>query len=157
MALGCAPSHRMVHEGNVYFERCYGADFDPKVRPELREACWSAWLAHYTRHQPSHRVDYALRRIESIQTGESTLELPGLRGGQSKPPVDPTMRDVPHGRPPFAAVQAAPDAGPDEARHGCAEVCDSLETQCVAACPPDLFACRDLCVRENQICRKGCY
>jgi hypothetical protein len=157
MAFGCAPSHRMVHEGNVYFERCYGADFEAKVPAQQREACWTAWLAHYTRHQPSHRVDYAMRRIENIQAGESTLELPGLKGGQNKPSMDPKVGKVAHGEHAFAVVQEPADAGPEILKHGCSEVCDGYEAQCAMACPRDLVSCHNVCARENKICRAGCY
>src|SRR5262245_32189465 len=63
-AAGCIPSHRIVHEGNRYFEHCYGADFDVRVTPAQNLACWQAWIAHYNRFQPSQRVDYAMRRVE---------------------------------------------------------------------------------------------
>jgi hypothetical protein len=161
MASGCAPSHRMVHDGNLYFEHCYAADFDAHVTPADREACWNAWLAHYTRHQAAHRIDYAMRRVEAIQTGEQTLSLPGLPGGQADAPTDPKAAALIRpgatevGQALSATLQPDGDAG--EVPQGCSEACRGFEDQCAARCPPAAGACKPLCARERAICLEGCY
>jgi hypothetical protein len=155
----------MLHEGNVYFEHCYGADFDPKVRPEQREACWQAWLADYTRHQPAHRIDYAMRRVEGVQAGELTLRLPGLPGGQSEAPTDPVVarlvatRGAKAGAEVETLLEPPNDRrGHDHEANGCSETCASYQQQCEVACPTsDQPGCRSVCEREHQICLNGCY
>jgi hypothetical protein len=160
MAWACIPSHRMVHEGNFYFEHCYAADFDAKVSPGNREACWNAWLAHYTRHQAAHRIDYAMRRVEAIQAGEPTLRLPGLPGGQADAPNDApaaqllTSHAGVAGKPP-ETTHGAPDGG--EVSEGCSIVCREFEDRCAAACPAEASACKPLCARDREICLEGCY
>lgn len=161
MAWACAPSHRMVHDGNVYFEHCYGAEFNQQVTPMEREACWNAWLADYTRHQPAHRIDYAMRRVEAIQAGEQTLALPGVAGGQKPPPIDPTvashmsLRSAHVGAEVATTLQREADAG--AIPHGCEGACHQYAERCHAGCPRESSDCALLCAREEAICANGCY
>lgn len=153
----------MVHDGNVYFEHCYGADFNPKVSPEKREACWMAWLADYTRHQAAHRVDYAMRRVEAIQAGAQTLMLSGFPGGQDSAPSDAkTAARFAQPRRARLGTEVATTAqldGEDAATpgHGCEAVCGQLQSDCNQQCPADLPDCMPLCKRDAAICRRGCY
>lgn len=157
---GCIPSHRIVYEGDRYFEHCYGADFDPRVTPEQREACWEAWLAHYTRYQPAHRIDYAMRRTESLQAGEAPLALPGLPGQTSQVPVGDEhaalLKTAQLGvQPSLPGGDEAADAG--EIPHGCLAACDRYEARCLSECETVSVACRRGCTRERAICLGGCY
>lgn len=68
----------MAYQSSIYYERCYSADFDPRIRAPEKEACWTAWLEHYTEGQASHRVDYAMSRVEAITRGETLPTLPGM-------------------------------------------------------------------------------
>ncbi len=148
----------MVHTGNFYFEHCYGAEFNPEVSPGEREACWMAWLANYTRHQPAHRVDYAMRRVEAIQAGDQTLLLPGVPGGMSAPPVDPSLPQTASAYPARVGANVATTEGDAGAPgHGCSESCVGLEGECSLSCPPDTPSCHALCKRDAEICRRGCY
>jgi hypothetical protein len=160
----------MVHDGNVYFERCYGAEFDARISPRQREACWSAWLAHYTRHQPAERIDYAMRRVEAIQAGDQTLKLPGFAGGETPAPADPSQVRVDMRRarvgsevPTVEARGSAREQNTDEQHpadgvpNGCGAVCGETGSHCEAGCPADSSDCRRLCVREKEICLRGCY
>lgn len=145
-----------MHEGDVYFERCYGAEFDPRVSHDQREACWEAWLAYYTKAQPAHRVDYALRRTEALQNGESSPALPGLA--------------------PERAAQGGVDAGPSSAHgfsesaydrvldgdagaipNGCGPACEAHERRCGARCPSESHDCQLGCQQERALCMNGCY
>lgn len=139
-----------MHDGDRYFEHCYGADFDPRVTPRQKEACWQAWIAHYTRHQPPPRVDYALRRVEAFQDGEPAPALPGLSPA-ARPPVDDRKL--------ASLVHTADygDAGGAEVPNGCLEACGNYEARCVAACPADNTSCRHGCTRERSICLGGCH
>ncbi len=162
VAPACAPSHRMVHDGNVYFEQCYGAEFNQRVSPELREACWMAWLANYTRHQPAHRIDYAMRRVEAIQTGDQTLFLPGVSGGVSRPPIDSHVAVKARAYQAHLGANVATTVqqeGQDAATppHGCEASCENLQAECNTTCPPDAPPCQALCKRDAAICRRGCY
>ena len=156
---GCAPSHRMVHEGNVYFEDCYGADFNPRIRDADREACWNAWLAHYTRHQPAHRIDYALRRVEALQAGEPPLVLPGISEDGATAVIDPNADGLVTLQGPRAGAEANTilehDAAP--VAHGCGQACGGVETQCLARCASTDLACRDGCALDRSTCLGGCY
>jgi hypothetical protein len=150
----------MVHDGNVYFEHCYGAEFNEQVTPMEREACWNAWLADYTRHQAAHRIDYAMRRVEAIQGGDGTLKLPGATGGQNTAPTDPTVTDHMSVRSArvgaeVATVLHAGDAG--GVPHGCSAVCQAYGQRCKDVCPADSPDCLLLCTREEAICSNGCY
>ena len=76
LAAGCAPSLRMVHRSRAYFERCYAADFDPRIRRTERHACWVAWLDHYTGGQPRERIAYARERVASQGADTDALRMP---------------------------------------------------------------------------------
>ncbi len=147
-----------MHEGDRYFERCYGADFDARISPELAEACWQAWIAHYTKHQPAHRVDYALRRIEALQNGEpppSLPELPSAGAGNAElaSGVDAAVAIV--GAPGMSESPVADDAG--EVPNGCLRACSDYEARCRADCPDAGGECELGCGREREVCLHGCY
>lgn len=150
-----------MHDSDLYFERCYGADFDRQVAPAKKEACWQAWLGHYTRHQPAHRVDYAMRRVEALQNGEPLPTLPGLAGASgNQVPVDPNLSNlVGAGAPRLAAVSTTTDGGAplNEIPNGCLEACNTFESSCVSECPSSSVNCRDGCSRERAICLGGCH
>jgi hypothetical protein len=150
----------MMHEGDVYFERCYGADFASEFGVQQKEACWQAWVAHYTKHQPAHRVDYALGRIESLQNGERPPELPGLLRG-ALPPQE-VAREL------DAAAAAASDTSAallsplmqgdgGVVPNGCAHYCGEFEQQCRARCLSAGRACDEGCERERAVCLNGCH
>jgi len=144
----------MVHDGDVYFERCYGADFDARYPQAQKEACWQAWLAHYTKHQPAHRVDYALRRIEALQNGEPAPELPGLGNGtlsRSEVVAEPGGLDT--------NLLTSPNAGSDGGAiaNGCVHFCTEYQAACNARCQGTGPACFAGCDHERAICLKGCH
>jgi hypothetical protein len=156
---GCIPSHRIVHDGNRYFEHCYGADFDRRVTPTQNEACWQAWLAHYSRYQPPHRVDYAMRRMETLQAGEPALKLPGLArsmDGDVDPEQQALLETARAGAPPKLEMKAG-DAGAPGIPNGCLATCDAYETRCASDCPENRIECRHNCTRERAICLGGCH
>lgn len=148
-----------MHEGDRYFEHCYGADFDRRVTPAQNEACWQAWLAHYTRYQPAHRVDYAMRRMEALQAGEPVLKLPGLARNADAPEVDPEhqalLETAQAGAPPKLAMNSA-DAGAPTIPNGCLDTCSTYEARCIHECA-DEMACRHGCTRERAICLGACH
>jgi hypothetical protein len=156
---GCAPSHRLVHEGDRYFERCYGADFDARVDPTKKEACWQAWMTYYTKHQPAHRVDYALGRIESLQNGDPLPTLPGMVHSEQSP--EALAKEISEADAAASntgaevMVTLTPDAGP--VPNGCVHFCNEYESSCNARCNRGSLACSANCERERGLCLNGCY
>jgi hypothetical protein len=158
-SLGCAPSYRLVHEGDRYFERCYGADFNAAISPHQKEACWQAWLTYYTKHQPAHRVDYAMGRIEALQSGEPAPELPGMvhaghSGKELRADLDQADASAAHARP-LEMATMMPDAGPIP--NGCLHFCNEYESACNGRCDRGSLACSSNCERERSLCLNGCY
>ncbi|MDB4986143.1 MAG: hypothetical protein JWN04_1321 [Myxococcaceae bacterium] len=153
----------MVHDGDTYFERCYAIDFDARVPPEQKEACWQAWLSFYTRHQPAHRVDYALRRIEAVQNGEPLLVLPGTAASALVPQevkselttVLAVDAGVGRATPRLMASTMEGDAGP--VPNGCLHFCSDYQAACNARCLEASRACFQGCEDERQVCLNGCY
>ena len=158
LTTACYPSHRMVHDGNRYFERCYGADFNPKIKETDKELCWQAWLAHYTRHQPALRVDYAMRRVEALSGGEPPLSLPSISADvgvtQTGPQTSAELTSL-HGAQDTGDEPADTDAEP--VPNGCLSACNHFEHACIARCPENGTSCRRNCTRERAICLAGCH
>ncbi len=134
---GCAPSLRMVHRSRAYFERCYAADFDPRVVPAERRACWDAWLAHYTQGQPRERVQYARARLRADGAPAEPLLLAD----------DATS----------AATDATTPATPMRSATGCDAVCGPTLASCAARCDvADPTPCRAACDAEHRACMNAC-
>lgn len=62
-----------MHRSDVYFERCYAADFDIQVPIEERRACWQSWMEHWQRDQGAPRVDYVRERILRLDPAHSAV------------------------------------------------------------------------------------
>ncbi len=136
---GCAPSLRMVHRSHAYFERCYAADFDTRVVPTERRACWDAWLAHYTQGQPRERVQYARARLRAEGA-----------------PAEPLLAAAEATGPATAPDATSPDA-PDRATTGCDAVCGPTLASCAARCDDTHLApCRAACDAEHRACMNAC-
>lgn len=71
VAAACGPSLRRMQRSDVYFERCYAADFDTQVPIEERRACWQSWLEHWQRDQAAPRIDYVRERILRLDPARS--------------------------------------------------------------------------------------
>jgi hypothetical protein len=149
----------MVHEGDRYFERCYGADFDGRVARTQKEACWQAWLTYYTKHQPAHRVDYAMGRIEALQSGDPLPRLPGLvPSSQSEEEIAEELAEVDAAAGNESSLLLATmsaDAG--VVLNGCLHFCNEYESTCNERCERGSLACSALCERERSLCLNGCY
>jgi hypothetical protein len=174
--LGCGHSLRRSQQSRVYFERCYSADFDPRVALGDKHACWSAWLAHYTSGQPEDRSDYARGRLYAIEHGESVPRLPGLPaaalGPRSVTPVTAaattegeTAEDLPS---PLPMEEPAPRRQrPRRQRHApplprtsnpscAATACEGAWRTCHEACD-EVAACETACEIELLACARGCF
>ena len=171
VSVGCAPSLRMVHQSNAYFERCHAADFDPTVRPGLRRECWGRWLRYYTEGQPPDRVEYARNRAASLDDGEAIVPLPGMRptamGSSHTASFLPTSSEQPDGTSttvqlPDATRQAleAPAVDlppPPDTIGACASVCGPRWDACMTPCEGRAAGCREACEHEHRTCMRGCY
>ena len=170
----------MVHRSRAYFERCYAADFDPRVRRTERHACWVAWLDHYTAAQPRERIMYARERVAAQSGDAAALLMPGVEvaapspSGEPAPlPGPPAARardEAPAAPSADGAVSAArparlepsipPPPRPAVPRRGspaCAPICEPRFVACVERCPsasPE--ACRDACTAEHRACGNAC-
>lgn len=71
--IGCGPSLRRMHRSDMYFERCFAADFDLRISVEERRACWQAWMEHWQRDQSVERVDYVRERIFRMDPAHSEV------------------------------------------------------------------------------------
>jgi hypothetical protein len=92
---GCGPSLRRMHRSEVYFERCYAADFDPQVPIDERRACWQAWMEYWQRDQPIERVDYVRERILRLDPAHSAVVALAIGDAESESPAqsaEPTPR-----------------------------------------------------------------
>jgi hypothetical protein len=177
LMLGCGPSLRQSQQSRVYFERCYAADFDPRIVVAEKRACWTAWLEHYTIAQPEERREYARARVHAIEQGESVPRLPGLPQAAMGPRAfTPVMAvSAPPEEEEAAAISA--DAVPaDEVdlprrrrraraaplpRTGnaiCAAIaCEPAWRRCVDTCPAGAAACETACNVELNACARGCF
>jgi len=150
----------MIHDGDTYFEQCYGADFDARVSREHKEGCWQAWIAHYTRHQPAHRVDYAMRRIEALQNGEPPPVLPGLVSGalsSGEVRAELAAVDAAAGNTGSSLIEPTIERDGGPVPNGCLSYCNTYEGQCLSRCVSGNVACRQTCERERALCLHGCY
>lgn len=153
----CGPSVQTIYEGNVRFEHCYRLDLDVTKAPTHRHACWKEWLASYTYAQPRDRIEYARRRVHSIETGD--LDRPTLKLSNEHNPNErhwylsaPVPADA-HSPPP-AVVQAwdagagAPAAAPE------AEKADAgapvPEAACTTSCRHHWESCLDRCSAKSS-------
>lgn len=171
--LGCGPSLRRSQQGRVYFERCYAADFDPRVALADKHACWTAWLAHYTSGQPVDRGDYARQRIYAIEHGESVPRLPGLPaaalGPRSAAPITAASTSLTEDD----AERAAPERPERRRRRSrrerhapplprnsnptcAATACEQAWRACYDTCD-GARPCETACQIELTACARGCF
>ena len=115
----CGASTRMVHQSAYYFERCHAADLDGQRTVDERQACWAAWLRHWSGAQPPVRVRYAEQRLAALSRGEAMAPLPQNEGsgavGLADEPMGGTqvLVDASGGAgPPQIELTPGPDAEP---------------------------------------------
>jgi len=83
---GCGASYQAVYAGDVRFEHCMALDAHPDVNPDIRRACWSAWVEHYTYGQTRDRVGHALMRIR---------QLSGIGDAEDEATAEPPLEEDP--------------------------------------------------------------
>jgi len=157
-ALGCAPSIRMVHQSNTFFERCHSADFDARVTTDQREQCWTVWLQHYTLGQNPERLAYARGRI----AGGEVTPMPGIStaqvgGAYTASFLAMSSEEVPQGDRPTAPRDEERLPSSPNPDHQCAGVCDPGWDTCIRRCDEPYGGCRDACEIEHRTCLAGCF
>lgn len=177
LALGCGPSLRRVQRSQVYFERCYAADFDPRIPLAEKHACWTAWREHYTIGEADDRARYARERLYALEHGESVPRLPGLPEAALGPRrVTPVMvastpEAPPEAEPPASVDEERPPARerrrrrhrqpmPRTTNPACASTaCEPAWRRCMEACPEhdEGDGCQNACEIELQSCARGCF
>ncbi|HEY6560932.1 MAG TPA: hypothetical protein VI072_26835 [Polyangiaceae bacterium] len=161
----CGPSVQTIYEGNVRFEHCYRLDLDTSKAPSHRHACWRNWLQVYTYAQPRDRIEYARRRVRSLEVGDP--DRPVLNVGRSRAAPRSWYISGPapvnaHAPPPATApAQAgAVDAGALPPAEQCTAGCRAVWQECLASCgsgdggatpgcgrcEPDYLACMRRCL-----------
>ncbi len=159
----CGPSVQTIYEGNVRFEHCYRLDLDNTKAPSHRHACWRSWLQLYTYAQPRDRIEYARRRVRSIEAGDADrpvlalnkerdpndrqwyVSAPGPINAHAPPPAMAIGWDKPDAAPERAAKEV-PDAGPPVP-----------EQECTANCRTDWQTCLDGCAApDGSVGGKSC-
>jgi hypothetical protein len=164
----CGPSVQVLHEGSVRFEHCYRLDLDPAIAPLHRKACWKAWQERYSYGQSRDRLEYADRRVSSIERGDPPpglkLDVNAPRPAAAESPIDPhapppsTARPV-DGITPFdesSSVPRAAESGDAIPGDVCAETCREGRRQCLPTCQPDQPEdCG--CETKYRACMVGCF
>jgi hypothetical protein len=169
--LACGPSVQTIYEGNVRFEHCYRLDLDTAKAPSHRHACWRNWLQVYTYAQPRDRIEYARRRVRSLEVGDPDRPVLNLGRSRSEPrswylsgpaPVNahaPPPATVSAGAPPRQRPEPAfADAGPPPPGEQCTAGCRAAWQDCLTPCSdagpggdcgrcePDYLACMRRCL-----------
>jgi len=161
----CGPSVQTIYEGNVRFEHCYRLDLDTTKAPSHRHACWRNWLQVYRYAQPRDRIEYARRRVRSLEVGDP--DRPVLNVGRSRAAPRSWYLSGPapvnaHAPPPATAPAQAEtvDAGTLPPAEQCTAGCRAVWQNCLASCggadggataacgrcEPDYLACMRRCL-----------
>ncbi len=141
---------QVLHEGSVRFEHCYRLDLDPAIATTHRKACWEAWQQRYSYGQSRDRLEYADRRIESIDRGDPPT---GLKLDSGPPeaampesPIDPHAPPPRVARPVDGVTPYDEEGGPGARKvetageapgDGCSDSCREARRQCLPTCAPD--------------------
>ena len=175
--IGCAPSLRIVHQSNTFFERCHSADYNPRVTNADRRQCWTRWLEHYTTGQSPDRLAFARDRLNAIESGEPVRPMPGMPGAAVQgsytasyfalaPEQDGSPASDLEARPMSGTAEsrsmsasAARDnlPSPPSADHQCSSVCAPRWYSCIEQCDDPHGACRHACESEHNTCLSGCF
>jgi hypothetical protein len=166
----CGPSVQTIYEGNVRFEHCYRLDLDTTKAPSHRHACWRNWLQVYTYAQPRDRIEYARRRVRSLEIGDPDRPVLNLARTRPNEPRSwylsgPAPVNA-HSPPPATvnateprAARADADAGPLPPAEQCTATCRVTWRDCLAPCSgPDAGTAPE-CVRcepDYLACMRRC-
>jgi hypothetical protein len=175
LSSACGPGLESLHASNVRFEHCYRLDMDPRIASSHRMVCWRDWTESYAIGQSRDRVEYARRRIITLESGDAELlsietqperrqrifSVVGETRSKNVPMAAPAPTSA-HAPPPKTAQEAAaspPDAPAPAAPlpgEDCGDACGATYHACQTACGGDSDACTTC--RENfRDCMRACY
>lgn len=148
----CGPSVQVLHEGTVRFEHCHRLDLDSRIAPSHRRACWEAWVSRHSYGQPRDRIEYAQRRIVSIERGEPGPALKLETTTERAPSAEPDGPTDAHAPPPRVArpVEEAREVAGATASEGDVD----LSAPNGLTAPNE--ACAQRCRREFGTCLETC-
>lgn len=174
-SVGCGRSFRVIHRGDVHFERCYGSDFDERIPAEYKLGCWASWLRHYTFGQPLHRIRYAESRVAAITAGLPgphlpsapvlTIVAPAYAADTAEPATDAAAQPAPGAaQAPVPDITIPPRTDSTAAAEASTRPTDGpapsapAESRCAAICRTDWNACVPACTQPEtrDVCRSGC-
>jgi hypothetical protein len=174
---GCGAGLESIHESNVRFEHCYRLDMDPEIAPSHRYHCWRDWTHTYAYGQSRDRIEYAHRRILTLEAGDTHImtvhDAPRPRervfsvvGGpaENEPAMASPAPTNAHKPPPATAPKHdGPTAAPQQSASAtelpgapCTGRCESPMKACLAACGSnndDCAACRE----DYRACMRRCF
>jgi len=140
-APSCGPSVQNIYEGNLRFEHCYRLDLDGRTAKEHRERCWQRWIEVYSFGQTRDRIEYARRRVRSIENGDVdrpmlNVDSPEAREARQFYLSVPAPTSAHSPPPPIATHYYGPDKPPGPAAPGdsCVSRCRSVRARCLADC-----------------------
>ncbi|HMJ14033.1 MAG TPA: hypothetical protein VK524_21595, partial [Polyangiaceae bacterium] len=143
---------------NVRFEHCYRLDLDTAKAPSHRHACWRNWLQVYTYAQPRDRIEYARRRVRSLEVGDPDRPVLNLARSRNEPRSYYVSGPAPvnaHAPPPATISAAASQAGRAQASTADAGVLPPAE-QCTAECRNTWQDCLSPCSGADAVAKKTC-
>lgn len=175
----CGAGLESMHESDFRFEHCYRLDMDTKIAPSHRYHCWVDWTQTYAYGQSRDRVEYARRRILTLEAGDASLVTvygtPTRRErvfsvvGGPEPENAPMAAPAPTSTskpPPATAPEMPPAAGtapssassaerPERPGAACANECETLWKTCQDACgnPDACTGCRE----DYRNCMERCF
>jgi hypothetical protein len=167
--VSCGPGLEAIHESNLRFEHCYRLDMDPRIAPSHREYCWRDWNQTYASDQPLDRIEYARRRINALESGDSRLiavRRETFGGGRvfeevgAGAPTErmaapaPTSAHAPPPRTepaPLPPMPAAPKPG-----DACSVDCGTAFSTCMRPCDPAKTNC-EKCNEDYRACMRRCF
>jgi hypothetical protein len=167
----CGPGLETIHESNLRFEHCYRLDMDPRIAASHREYCWRDWNQTYAGDQPLDRIEYARRRISTLESGDSrpvSIRRETFGGGRVFEEMDvasptsrmaapaPTSAHAPPPKTEPAPPQPEPVVGgrPGDA---CAVECNNALAECKRPCETKPGDCEQRCPEEYRGCMRRCF
>lgn len=160
--VSCGPSVQSIYEGKVRFEHCYRLDLDERITKGHREACWNQWIGTYSYGQPRDRIEYARRRVRSLEMGDP--EPPRLNlDSQRQPSQRQFYLSVPaptsaHSPPPPIAtrVYETNESPPNKGDAGAGDQAKPTSTPGNPHAPTHAAAPGDACLDDCRTARKTC-
>jgi hypothetical protein len=144
---GCGASLHAVYEGDVRFEHCMSLDAQPTVKPNIRRACWSEWVANYTYGQTRDRVVHAQLRIRQLSGVSDFIEPSGADASRDTPLSGPEPLTALGSPPATVPIDESPER--DLCAGACREAVDVCSRECgTTGCHKDCSVSYSSCIQS---------